>query len=80
MTIFNFQLTVDNCLAVALLLAVAPCPSRAQDADTLPPVCAVPAAISFFAPIVFPFKLLQDEAVMRDYVVSPEFAAVRRDV
>ena len=73
--IFHWQFAIGNCF-FALLVLAAPAHARAQ--DTLPPVCSVPAAVSFFAPIVFPFKILQDEALMRDYVVSPEFAAARR--
>ncbi len=49
----------------------------AQQADSLPPVPDIPAAVSFFAPLVFPIKIIQDESLLRDLVVSQEFAAYR---
>jgi hypothetical protein len=38
---------------------------------------AVPAPISFFAPLVFP-KIIQDGVRLKEYITSEEFAAVRR--
>ncbi len=48
--------------------------------DTLvpPPVEAVPAVVSFFAPLILPIKIIQDESQLRDYVAGDEFAHVLR--
>jgi hypothetical protein len=60
-----------------LLVLVLPSAAVAQSADSLPPVPSVPVALSFFAPIIVPLKVIQDEAQLREFVVSPVFARWR---
>ncbi len=62
---------------IALLAPISVC-ATAQQTDSLPPVPDVPIAISFFAPLIVPVKVVQDESALRDFVVSPEFSSYRR--
>ncbi len=64
--------------SLMVLLGSVPFSARAQQPDSLPPVPNVPVAVSFFAPLLVPVKVMQDESVLRDFVVSPEFASYRR--
>jgi len=77
-TIGLFQLRLLPGLFLWMIL-VAPCARAiAQAKDELPPVMDVPPIVSFFAPLVIPVKTLQDAVLLRDYVTSDEFAAVRK--
>lgn len=60
-----------------VLLALVSAGGMAQPLDSLPPVPNVPVAISFFAPLLVPIKVVQDEALLRDFVMSREFSAYR---
>ncbi|MGA9121257.1 MAG: hypothetical protein WB699_17960 [Bacteroidota bacterium] len=70
---------MNSLLRHVLLLSIVGVSSNAmaQSPDSLPPVPNVPVALSFFAPIIFPVKVIQDEAELRDFVTSREFALWR---
>lgn len=63
---------------LAVLAAMGSTRGAAQTTDSLPPVPDVPVAVSFFVPLIFPIKVVQDESALRDLVVSPEFTSYRR--
>jgi hypothetical protein len=64
---------------VLLILCGVPGKGRSQEEGGLvPPLREIPAAVSFLAPIVFPVKIIQDEARLREFVTGPVLAAARR--
>ena len=62
-----------------MIAAMVSFPAMGQEMDSLPPVPSVPVAVSFFAPLLVPIKIVQDEAALRDFLVSPEFTSYRRE-
>jgi hypothetical protein len=65
-------------LAVTAVAGRGAAHAQEDEGAGLPPVHDFPAAVSFLSTLLFPIKIVQDEARLRDFVVSEQFARARR--
>lgn len=65
-------------LAVTAVAGRGAAHAQEEEGAGLPPVRDFPAVVSFLATVLFPIKIIQDEARLRDFVLSEQFARARR--